>query len=97
MISVPEDSRESPGTKIIFYVILRRKSQEKRMNKRGAPKHMKKTREKENTRKKQRRRRQKEPNKPNERLGDWYRRETNNNRNKIKEGWKQETCGYYFN
>jgi hypothetical protein len=41
MISVPGDSRESPGTKIIFYVILRRKSQEKRRNKRGAPKHMK--------------------------------------------------------
>jgi hypothetical protein len=35
MISVPGDSRESSGTKSIFYVILRRKSQEKEGTREG--------------------------------------------------------------
>jgi hypothetical protein len=37
MLSVPRDSRESPGTESIFYVILQRCQEE-----RGAPKHARK-------------------------------------------------------
>jgi hypothetical protein len=49
MISVPGDSRESPGTEIIFYVILRRKSEEKGRNKRGAPRHMRRKKARKKT------------------------------------------------